>query len=171
MLAAVLHDQEDLRVQEVPTPCISEDEVLLRCRAVSICGTDLRIYRVGHSRLPPRTRRILGHELAGEIAEVGRNVQDLAEGMRVAVAPNFGCGSCRMCRRGWFHLCPEYGAIGLTVDGGMAEYVRIPKIAVQQGCLLEMPADLPSKRPPSTSLSPVFTTGRRAVRRSRETWC
>ena len=142
MLAAVLHDQEDLRVQEVPTPCISEDEVLLRCRAVSICGTDMRIHRVGHSRLPPKTRRILGHELAGEIAEVGRNVEDLAEGMRVAVAPNFGCGACRMCRRGWFHLCPEYGAIGLTTDGGMAEYVRIPKIAVQQGCLLEMPADL-----------------------------
>ena len=142
MLAAVLHGQNDLRVQEVPTPEISRDEVLLRCRAVSICGTDMRIYRYGHSRVEAGTQRILGHELAGEVARVGRDVEGIGEGLRVPVAPNFGCGNCRMCRRGWFHLCPGYGAIGLTTDGGMAEYVRIPKIALQQGCLLEMAAEL-----------------------------
>lgn len=142
MLAAVLHDREDIRVEEVPTPEISDGEVLLRSRAVSICGTDMRIYRFGHRRLAAGTKRILGHELAGEVAAVGRDVHGLTEGMRVAVAPNFGCGGCRMCHRGWFHLCPDYGAIGLTVDGGQAEYVRVPKIAVQQGCLLEIPAGL-----------------------------
>jgi len=142
MLAAVLRTQEQLEVREAPTPEISDDEVLLRCRAVSICGTDMRIYRFGHSRLPAGTPRILGHELAGEVAAVGRSVAGVCEGMRVAVAPNFGCGACAMCQRGWFHLCPDYGAIGLTVDGGMAEFVRIPRLAVQQGCLLAMPASL-----------------------------
>ncbi|MDY6912936.1 MAG: alcohol dehydrogenase catalytic domain-containing protein [Planctomycetota bacterium] len=142
MLAAILHGQNDLQIEEVPKPQISPDEVLLRCKAVSICGTDMRIYRFGHKDLPDETKRILGHELAGEVAEVGQNVKGTREGTRVAVAPNFGCGICKMCQRGWFHLCPDYGAIGLTVDGGMAEYVRIPKIALQQGCLLEMPAGL-----------------------------
>ena len=142
MLAAVLHGSRDLRVQEVPTPAISDEEVLLRCKAVSICGTDMRILRFGHSRLPANNRRILGHELAGEVAEVGAEVKGIRKGMRVAVAPNFGCGTCRMCQQGWFHLCGDYGAIGLTTDGGMAEYVRIPKLALQQGCLLDMSGGL-----------------------------
>ncbi len=142
MLAAVLHNQNDLRIEDVRCPEISDDEVLLRSRAASICGTDMRIYRYGHSRLPAKTKRILGHEMAGEVVKTGKNVKGLKEGMRVAVAPNFGCGMCRMCQRGWFHLCAEYGAIGLTVDGGFAEYVRVPKIALQQGCLLQMSEDL-----------------------------
>ena len=145
MLSAVLYDREDLRIEDVPKPTIYKDDALLQCRAVAICGTDMRIYRFGHSRLPSGTKRILGHELAGEIVEVGKNVEGIKEGMRAAVAPNFGCGICRMCQRSWFHLCPDYGAIGLTIDGGMAEYVRIPKIALQQGCLLEMPAGLSFK--------------------------
>ena len=87
----------------------------------------MRIYRYGHSRLPAKTKRILGHELAGEVAKVGSKVKGITEGMRVAVSPNYGCGMCNMCQRGWFHLCADYGAIGLTVDGGMSEYVRIPK--------------------------------------------
>jgi len=142
VLAAVLHGREDLRVEEVPRPTISTDEVLLRCRAAAICGTDKRIYQTGHNRVPAGSKRILGHELAGEVIEVGRGVPHIKEGMRAAVAPNFGCGSCAVCARGWHHLCPEYGAIGLTVDGGFAEYVRIPSIALQQGCLIEMPEGL-----------------------------
>lgn len=142
MLAAILHEQKDLGLEDVPCPEISDGEVLLRSRAVSICGTDMRIYHHGHSRLPVNTKRILGHELAGEVVQVKGNVEGIEKGMRVAVAPNFGCGGCRMCQRGWFHLCPDYGAIGLTVDGGFAEYVRIPKIAAQQGCLLHMAYDL-----------------------------
>ena len=138
MQAAVFSGTQVLEIEEVLTPEISDDEVLLRCRAVSICGTDMRIFRFGHSRLPAGTRRILGHELAGEVARVGHAVEGIVEGLRVAVAPNFGCGECPMCRRGWFHMCPDYGAIGLTVDGGMAAFVRVPAIAVRQGCLLPM---------------------------------
>ena len=123
MLAAVLHNQDDLRIEEVPVPEIADDEALLRCRAVAICGTDQRIYRFGHKRLPSGTKRILGHELAGEIAQLGNAVTHLTTGMRVAVAPNFGCGTCPMCLRGWFHMCPDYGAIGLTADGAYSPVV------------------------------------------------
>ena len=95
MLAAILHGQNNLQIEEVPKPQISPDEVLLRCKAVSICGTDMQIYRFGHKDLPDNTKRILGHELAGEVAEVGQNVKGTREGTRVAVAPNFGCGICK----------------------------------------------------------------------------
>lgn len=142
MLAAVLFGQNDLRIEQIPAPEISDEEVLLRCHAASICGTDMRIYRYGHSRLPADTKRILGHEFAGSIIEIGAKVKGLKQGTRVAVAPNFGCGACTMCQRGWFHMCKDYGAIGLTEDGGFAEYVRIPKIALQQGCLLQMADNL-----------------------------
>ncbi len=70
MLSAVLYDQKDLRIEDVPKPTISKDNALLRCRAVAICGTDMRIYRFGHSRLPSGTKRILGHELAGDFPKV-----------------------------------------------------------------------------------------------------
>ena len=142
MRAVVLTGTQTLQVREAPKPEISDGEVLLRSRAVSICGTDMRIYRSGHTKLPANTPRILGHEMAGEVVQVGRGVTGVKPGDRVAVAPNFGCGVCRMCQRGWFHLCPDYGAIGLTEDGGMAEFVRIPRIPVQQGCLLPMPEGL-----------------------------
>ena len=98
MLAAVLHNRENLHIEQVNKPVISNDEVLLRCRAATICGTDMRIYRHGHSRLPANTKRILGHELAGKVVQVGSNVKGIKEGIRVAVAPNFGCGMCRMCQ-------------------------------------------------------------------------
>ena len=147
MLGAVLYNQNDMRIEDVQRSDISDDEVLLRSRAASVCGTDMRIYRYGHGQLPANTKRILGHEVAGEIAQIGKEVKGLTEGMRVAVAPNFGCGMCRMCQRGWFHMCANYGAIGLTVDGGFAEYVRIPKIALHQGGLLV--ACSPKLDPPS----------------------
>jgi L-iditol 2-dehydrogenase len=139
MSAAVLYNQTDLRVEQRPIPRITDNEVLLRSHAAAICGTDIRIYKHGHSRLSPGTRRILGHEMAGEVVEVGAKVSSIQPGMRVALAPNFGCGLCRMCLRGWFHLCADYGAVGLTEDGGFAEYVCIPDQAVQQGALLKLP--------------------------------
>jgi len=143
MLAARYYGREDIRLEEVPVPEIGPGEVLLRSRAAAICGTDLRIFRHGHSKIAGGEIRILGHEMAGEIARVGSDVHHLREGMRVAVAPNFGCGSCGHCLRGDHHLCAGYGAVGLTADGGFAEFVRIPKKAVEQGALIEISGELP----------------------------
>jgi L-iditol 2-dehydrogenase len=81
----------------------------------------------------PKTPIILGHEIAGTIAEIGKGVRNYTVGMRVAVAPNYGCGTCDRCISGDTHLCSDLAAIGIHEDGGFAEYVRIPADAIVQG--------------------------------------
>lgn len=139
MLAAVYHDVGEMRLEEVPRPTISDEEALLRVRAASICGTDLRIYSSGHFKIPPGTSRILGHEFAGEVAAVGSMVKSLTPGMRIAIAPNIGCGVCEQCIRGNNHLCPTYEAFGISFDGAFSEYMLIPKEAIRQGNIVPLP--------------------------------
>jgi threonine dehydrogenase-like Zn-dependent dehydrogenase len=122
--------------REVPTPSIGENEVLMRVHAAAICGTDLRIFRSGHHHLEEGTERILGHELAGEIFEIGPGVTRYRRGMKVGMASNVGCGVCRYCRMGMLHLCPEYIAVGITFDGGFAEYFRVDCKPLLQGNLV-----------------------------------
>jgi L-iditol 2-dehydrogenase len=139
MLAAVYHGADDLRIEQVPIPSISADELLLKVVNTSICGTDLRILHGGHRKYPDGTVRIPGHEVVGEIAALGSNVKGLAVGQRAFVAPNMGCGHCRQCVSGNNNLCANYDAIGITIDGSFAEYVRIPAAAILQGNV--MPID------------------------------
>jgi L-iditol 2-dehydrogenase len=142
MLAAVYHGANDLRVEQVPVPDISADELLLKVVNTSICGTDLRILHGGHRKYPDGTVRIPGHEVVGEIAALGGNVKGLSVGQRVFVAPNMGCGHCRQCVSGNNNLCANYDAIGITIDGSFAEYVRIPAAAILQGNILPIDDDV-----------------------------
>jgi L-iditol 2-dehydrogenase len=133
MLAAVYHGPNDLRVENVPIPEIGKGEILVRVISASICGTDLRIYHGNHRMYPPGTVRIPGHEVVGTIAEIGSEVKNYSIAQRVFCAPNTGCGHCKQCVTGNNNLCANYDAIGVTSDGGFAEYVRIPANSVQQG--------------------------------------
>ncbi len=133
MLAAVYHGPNDLRVEEVPLPEVGPGEMLIKVMDASICGTDLRIFHGGHRMYPEGTVRIPGHEVVGTIAEMGGDIPGYSIGQRVFVAPNTGCGHCRQCISGNNNLCPNYTAIGVTIDGGFAEYVRVPANAVNQG--------------------------------------
>ena len=133
MLAAVYHGPNDLRVEDVPEPVIGKAEILVKVVSASICGTDLRILHGNHRMYPPGTVRIPGHEVVGSIAEVGSQVRNYAIGQRVFCAPNTGCGQCPQCITGNNNLCANYDAIGVTSDGGFAEYVRIPASSVRQG--------------------------------------
>jgi len=142
MLAAVYHGIGDLRLEKLPEPAFGEDEALLRVRAASICGTDLRIYASGHFKIPPGTPRILGHELAGEVVAVGSEVKALEPGMRVAIAPNIGCGTCLECIRGRDHLCPNYDALGISLDGAFVEYMRVPAPFIRRGNVVPIPQGL-----------------------------
>jgi L-iditol 2-dehydrogenase len=133
MLAAVYHGINDLRIEEVEKPAIGEDEALLRVKAAAICGTDLRILASGHFKILEGTTRILGHELAGQVVEIGPRVRGLVPGMRIAIAPNTGCGTCEQCVQGRDHLCPNYEAFGISLDGAFAEYMRIPASFIRRG--------------------------------------
>lgn len=143
MRAAVFHGIGDIRLEEMPRPRPGTGGAVVKVGAAGICGTDLRIYANGHHRIPPGTVRVLGHELAGEIVELGQDTPGLEVGMRVGVAPNIGCGVCGECVAGWTNLCVDYGAIGISLDGAFAEYVRIPAQAVRQGNVVEIPDSIP----------------------------
>ena len=137
MLAAVYHGPNDLRVESVPMPEIGPDELLLRVLRANICGTDLRILHGGHRKYPPGTRRIPGHEVVGEVADVGAALAtDYPIGRRLFVAPNMGRGDSRETISGNNNLDPEYEAFGITLDGAFAEYMRVPAAAVRQGNLM-----------------------------------
>jgi acryloyl-coenzyme A reductase len=117
---------EELKLEEIPRPTPAPDEVLIRIRACGVCHLDLIIRSGMRSRatLP----RIIGHELSGEIVEVGAAVKDFSPGDRVASFNFQACGECVWCRRGRPSLCFHLqGDIGQGRHGGYAEYVALPR--------------------------------------------
>ncbi|MDK2896934.1 MAG: L-iditol 2-dehydrogenase [Candidatus Atribacteria bacterium] len=142
MKAAVFSYPPGVEIKEVDPPKIGRGEVLVRVEAAALCGTDLRIARRGHGGIPEDSSRILGHEFVGIIEELGTEVADYQKGMRVAVAPNFGCGKCWYCIQGLTHHCLEGKSLGITMDGGFAELVRIPEKAVAQGNIFPLPSEI-----------------------------
>lgn len=131
--------KNDIRVQEVPTPTPRRGEILIKVRSAAVCGTDIRMITNGVAGIDEEHPRILGHEIAGIIEALGENVSGYSVGQRVAIAPNMGCGICEPCIRGNGHLCPDYKALGINLDGGFAEYCVVPEIAVRGGnvCILD----------------------------------
>jgi 2-desacetyl-2-hydroxyethyl bacteriochlorophyllide A dehydrogenase len=124
MQAAILHGPRDLRVQPASTPALGPDDVLVRVSMAGLCGTD---YRIWTGDRPVRYPRVLGHEFVGQVAEVGAAVTRVSRGERVAVEPNYSCGECPLCREGNRNLCLDRTALGIDVDGGFAELVRLPQ--------------------------------------------
>jgi L-iditol 2-dehydrogenase len=137
MLAVRVHGPGDLRVDRVPVPALGPGDLLLRVRAAGVCATDRKLAARG---APDGGPRVLGHEIVAEVA-AGDDAR-LPPGTRVAVAPNLGEGSCPACRRGATNLCPDYRAFGIHLDGGMAEFMLVPRAAVQAGHLLPLPDGL-----------------------------
>lgn len=137
MLAAVYHGPEDLRVEQWPTPSAAAGEIVLRMEYASICATDLRIIRGAHRKYGPGTVRVPGHEVVATIAELGSGVNGgYRVGQRVFVAPNVGCGHCPQCRHGKNNLCEDYAALGITMDGAFAEFIKLPAAFLEQGNLM-----------------------------------
>lgn len=143
MQALVYHGPNDLRVEDRPSPEPGPGEAVLRVGACGICGTDLRIASGGHRAYPPGTVRIPGHEVAGTVLAVGDGTE-LEEGQPVFIAPNVGCGRCAQCRAGRVNLCVRPEAVGISMDGGLADQLLLPANLVAQGNVLPVPetADL-----------------------------
>lgn len=138
MKAIRLYGKQDLRLEEVPVPVISDDEILIKVKSAALCGTDIRMYKNGAAGINQEHPRIIGHEVSGIIEEAGKNVKGYHKGMRIAAAPNMGCGTCDSCVSGNTHLCADYRALGINLDGGFAEYMKIPQSAILQGNLKEL---------------------------------
>lgn len=139
MLAALMYGINDIRLTKIDKPAINNDEILVKVKSVGICGTDLRIIKNGLVGISENSPRVLGHEISGIIEEVGGNISRYKPGMRIAIAPNMGCGSCPNCFRGNHHLCAQYFALGVHINGGFAEYVKVPEQAVRFGNVFEIP--------------------------------
>jgi len=142
MKACVLCDVGRIEVREVPQPRVGARDVLLRIAAVGICGTDAHIFS-GHANyntdsagknIPLSVKpQILGHEISGEVAEVGAEVRDLAVGDRVVMDQGLNCVSthreprCEYCSSGDSHQCAFYTEHGITgLPGGLAEFIAVP---------------------------------------------
>lgn len=128
MRAWVFYEPEKMLLEEVPYPAPAADEVTVRVGAVGICGSDVSYY-FGHSPLGTPDGGgplVLGHEISGVVAEAGSAAAKLFRpGERVTVNPVQQCNACPACADGRFNICPNAATIGVGVDGGFAEYVRV----------------------------------------------
>jgi len=122
MRAAFCRGPETVVVEEVERPTPGPDDVVVAVRSCGICGTDLHWYH--DTMMIPVV--CPGHEIAGEVAEVGSAVRRLREGDRVALEGISSCGVCRSCAAGNYHLCSSLGVVGITIPGGFAERIRLP---------------------------------------------
>lgn len=141
MKAVVYTAPGEVSVTDVPTPHAGAGEVLLRVTSNTICGTDLRIAK-GLKRKGVIAPRILGHEVAGEIVEVGEGVVDYQVGQTVGVCPTYHCGACRECQRGRYHLCLKAEVLGHQTDGGLASHLLIPAHGVAEKVLVPFHGDI-----------------------------
>ena len=124
MRAAVITELGTVSVESMDDPTPGAGQVVVAVSACGICGTDLHIAR---GEFAPSLPIVPGHEFAGEVVALGNSVVELRVGDRVAVDPSLYCFECYQCRRGHNNLCERWGAIGVTVQGGAAEFVAVPE--------------------------------------------
>lgn len=122
------YSNDDVRLEEMPVPEIGAGEVLMKVEASGICGSDtMEWYRAG------RTPLVLGHEVAGTVADTGKGVKGLKKGDRIVAAHHVPCdGSCRYCRSGHATMCDTLRKTNFY-PGGFSEYIRLPSINVERG--------------------------------------
>jgi L-iditol 2-dehydrogenase len=119
------HAPGDVRFEDAPEPEAGPGEVKIRVRNCSTCGTDVKISKFGHHHIHPP--RVMGHEIAGEIVEVGEGVDGWSAGDRVQVIAAIPCGRCAECERGRMTVCPNQESMGYHFEGGFAQFMVVPE--------------------------------------------
>ena len=118
-----------LEIKETEIPKIKPDEVLVKVKATSICGTDLHIYKWdewAQKRIGKNIPYIFGHEMAGEVVELGKNTKGIAVGDHVSAETHISCSYCFQCRTGNEHICENVKILGVDTNGTFAQYVALP---------------------------------------------
>ena len=127
MKVAMYYNNSDVRIEEMPVPSIGDNELLVKVKASGICGSDvMEWYRI------KKAPRILGHEITGDIVEIGKNVKKYRIGDRVFVSHHVPCNTCRFCLNNQHTLCHTLHSTNFH-PGGFAEYLRVPEINVDRG--------------------------------------
>ncbi|MEO0143053.1 MAG: zinc-dependent dehydrogenase [candidate division WOR-3 bacterium] len=130
MRVAVYYNNRDIRIEERPIPKIGDNELLVKVIASGICGSDvMEWYRIKSAP------RVLGHEIAGEIVEVGKNINNFKVGDRVFVSHHVPCNECRYCHKGYHTVCETLKKTNFD-PGGFSEYLRVPEINVKFGTFI-----------------------------------
>ena len=130
MRVAMYYNNNDVRIEKISVPKISDNEMLVKIFSSGICGSDvLEWYRI------KKAPRVLGHEISGEIVKVGKNVKKYRIGDRVFVSHHVPCNTCRFCLENKHTLCDTLHSTNFD-PGGFAEYIRIPKINVEIGVFI-----------------------------------
>jgi len=130
MHVAMYYTNSDVRIEEMPIPEINDNELLVKVQASGICGSDvMEWYRIKKAPL------VLGHEMAGDVVQVGKNVEKYKVGDRVFVSHHVPCNTCRYCLDDQHTLCDTLHSTNFY-PGGFAEYLRVPEINVDRGVFL-----------------------------------
>ncbi|HUL22838.1 MAG TPA: zinc-dependent dehydrogenase [Thermodesulfobacteriota bacterium] len=130
MRVAMYYNNKDVRLEEIPTPQIGPGELLVKVVASGICGSDvMEWYRI------KKAPRVLGHEITGEIVEVGKGIDRYKTGDRIFVSHHVPCNTCPYCLNGFHTLCDTLRSTNFD-PGGFAEYLRVPRINVDRGVFL-----------------------------------
>ncbi|MDR1801066.1 MAG: alcohol dehydrogenase catalytic domain-containing protein [Lachnospiraceae bacterium] len=128
MIQQVMTKPGQIEFREVPVPKPEKDEVLVKIMKIGICGSDIHVYHGEHPFTPyPVTQ---GHEVSGEIAEVGEEVTDFKVGQKVTIQPQVVCGKCYPCRNGKYNLCEELKVMGFQTTGVASTYFAVPAAKV-----------------------------------------
>ena len=122
MKAAMLYGVKDLRIEEVEVPEVGAGEVLVKVKAATTCGTDLKIFQRGYVEKVIKIPTVFGHEWAGDVVEVGEGLEWPEKGMRVRAGNSAPCLRCKMCQKGKYNLCENM----IWLWGAYAEYIKVP---------------------------------------------
>jgi L-iditol 2-dehydrogenase len=141
MRVARLHAPGDLRLEDAPVPDAGPGELTIRVRSCATCGTDAKIFHHGHHHIS--LPRVLGHEIAGEVAEVGAGVEGWSPGDRVQVIAAIPDGVCEYCRRRLETVCENLESMGYQYDGGFAEFMRVPGKVLDRDGVNRIPDHVP----------------------------
>jgi len=132
MKAAIYYGPGDMRLEEIERPKPGDEGILVKVRAAGICGTDLHCYKQLYATYKPGI--VLGHENAGDVVEVGANIQDVKVGDRVFATALLPCFECEFCKRKEYYKCVSPKGLGgiMKLNGGFAEYLWVPVVLLNR---------------------------------------